>query len=171
MEERELQRKWREVLGSIKDQVLRACLPTDPSKLRLTGNTLFIEVDSKFKKNYVTRKFPKLREAVEKVLGPLSLQITELPLVEELERVAEEEAQEARIVVVGVGNGGINALSRIREAKLRGVKLVAMDTDSQLLSVTHVDEKLRLGTEITGGRSTGGMSPRGRPPPKRAPGR
>lgn len=162
MEERELQRKWREVLGSIKDQVLRACLPTDPSKLRLTGNTLFIEVDSKFKKNYVTRKFPKLREAVEKVLGPLSLQITELPLVEELERVAEEEAQEARIVVVGVGNGGINALSRIREAKLRGVKLVAMDTDSQLLSVTHVDEKLRLGTEITGGRSTGGDVSKGK---------
>ena len=160
--EKELQRKWREVLGYIKDQVLRACLPVDPSKVRLTGNVLVIEVDSKFKKNYVMRKLPKLREAVEGVLGPLSLQVTELPLVEELERVKEEPSQGARIVVVGVGNGGINALSRIREARLRGVKLVAADTDSQLLSVTHADEKVQLGPEVTGGRSTGGDVSKGK---------
>ncbi len=161
--EKELGQRWRQVLGAIRDQVLRACLPTDPAKVRHSGEALFIEVESKFKKNYVLRKLPKLREAVEAAFGPVEIQVTELPLVEELERREEEEAAPgARIVVVGVGNGGINALARIRETGLRGVRLVAMDTDSQLLSVCRADDKLQLGAEVTGGRSTGGDHHRGK---------
>ncbi|NOX44251.1 MAG: cell division protein FtsZ [Caldiserica bacterium] len=161
--EKELGQRWRQVLGAIRDQVLRACLPADPAKVRHSGDVLFIEVESKFKKNYVLRKLPKLREAVEAAFGPVKIQVTELPLVEELERREEEEAAPgARIVVVGVGNGGINALARIRETGLRGVRLVAMDTDSQILSVCRADDKLRLGPEVTGGRSTGGDHHKGK---------
>ncbi len=161
--EKELGQRWRQVLGAIRDQVLRACLPVDPAKVRYSGDTLLIEVESKFKKNYVLRKLPKLREAVEAAFGPVEIQVTELPLVEELERREEEEAGPgARIVVVGVGNGGINALARIRETGLRGVRLVAMDTDSQILSVCRTDDKLQLGAEVTGGRSTGGDHRKGK---------
>ncbi len=159
--EKEFHLKWRRVLGALKDQVLRACLPADPAKIRVSGDVLVIEVESKFKKNYVLRKLPKLQAAVEEVFGPLTVQVTELPLVEEMERAAEEEPG-AQIVVVGVGNGGINALGRIREAGLRGVRTIAVDTDSQLLSVCRADEKLELGREVTGGRSTGGDHKKGK---------
>lgn len=158
--EKELQRRWRRVLGALRDQVLRACLPSDPAKVRVSGDLIVIEVESKFKKNYVLRKLPKLRAAVEEVFGPLKIQVTELPLVEEMDRAGEEAG--ATIVVVGVGNGGINALGRIREAGLRGVRTIAVDTDSQVLSVCRADRKLEIGRELTGGRSTGGDHKRGR---------
>jgi cell division protein FtsZ len=48
------------------------------------------------------------------------------------------------------------------EAGLTGVRLVAADTDTQLLSVSRATEKLVLGEEITRGRGTGGDVDKGR---------
>jgi len=84
--DREFLRRWRQVLANIRDQMLRACLPSDPSKVHLHGDTLTVEVDSAFKKSYILRKLPKLTEAVEKVFGPVKVEVGEPPLVEELER-------------------------------------------------------------------------------------
>ncbi len=153
--DREFLRRWRQVLANIRDQMLRACLPSDPSKVHLRGDTLTVEVDSAFKKSYILRKLPKLTEAVEKAFGPVKVEVGEPPLVEELER-GEGRGPGVRITVVGIGAGGINALGRIRAAGVQGVQLVAMDTDSQLLSAAKADLRIQLGEGLTRGRSTGG---------------
>ncbi|MGC9529469.1 MAG: cell division protein FtsZ [Candidatus Bipolaricaulaceae bacterium] len=157
----ELAQLWKQLLAQVQDRMLRACLPTSGEKVHLDRDTLVIEVDSAFKKRYVQRKLPKLREAARALWGPVEVRVTELPLIEEMER-AEAPAPPAHILVVGVGDGGINALERMREAGLYGVRLVAADTDAQVLSISHADQKLQLGRDITRGRGTGGDPEKGR---------
>jgi len=158
-----LGQKWRQVREAISDRMLLACLPVSPEKVHLEGGVLTIEVDSAFKKRYVLRKLPKLREAVAGALGATEIRITELPLIEEMERAQQPPPTPgANLMVIGVGAGGINALERMLEAGLTGVRLVAADTDTQLLSVSRATEKLVLGEEITRGRGTGGDVDKGR---------
>lgn len=153
--------KWRQVLAGLQDRVLRACLPASSDKVHLEREVLLVEVDSAFKKNYCLRKLAKLQEAVEPLFGAVEVRVTELPLIEEMER-REVPTQPARILVIGVGDGGINVLERMREVHLYGVKLVAVDTDSQVLSVTRVEQRLGFGRDVTRGRSTGGDPEKGR---------
>lgn len=63
-----------------------------------------------------------------------------------------------RIKVVGVGGSGGNALSRMRRAKIRGVDLVAINTDLQDLRKTKADLRLQIGKKLTQGLGTG-MNP------------
>ncbi|MCD6128863.1 hypothetical protein J7J35_04045, partial [Candidatus Bipolaricaulota bacterium] len=153
--------KWRRVLASIQDGMLRACLPTSAEKIRLERGVLVVEVDSTFKKRYAQRKLIKLLEAARDVFDVTEIRITELPLIEEMER-KESPTPPANILVIGVGDGGINALERMREAGLTGVRLVAADTDSQVLSISRAHEKLQLGADVTKGRGTGGDVEKGR---------
>ena len=157
----DLGRRWRQVLSEIRDAMLRACLPTSPEKIHLERDVLVVEVDSSFKKRYVQRKLPKLLEAARKVFDVSEVRATELPLIEEIQR-HKEPPPTANILVIGVGDGGINALERMYEAGLTGVRLVAADTDSQVLSISRAQEKLQLGVEVTKGRGTGGDVERGR---------
>jgi cell division protein FtsZ len=158
-----LGQKWRQVREAISDRMLLACLPVSPEKVHLEGGVLTIEVDSAFKKRYVFRKLPKLKEAVAGALGAAEIRITELPLIEEMERAQQPPPTPgANLMVIGVGAGGINALERMLEAGLTGVRLVAADTDTQLLSVSRATEKLVLGEGLTRGRGTGGDVDKGR---------
>ncbi|MCX7750725.1 MAG: cell division protein FtsZ [Candidatus Bipolaricaulota bacterium] len=167
----ETAQKWRDVLAGVRDQMLRACLPIAPDKVRRERDALVIEIDSPYKREYVLRKLPKLREAVEAVFGPVAVQVVEprreakLPFEEpEPPRPVPAPAPEpppevktpARILVLGIGGGGVNALHRMREAKLAGVRLAALDTDRQVLAGFHGGTSLLLGERITGGRSAGG---------------
>ena len=61
----------------------------------------------------------------------------------------------AVIKVVGIGNGGINAMNRVIHSGLRGVEFVAIDTDSQALSISEADIKLEIGRELTRGLGAG----------------
>jgi len=153
--------KWRRVLASIQDGMLRACLPTSAEKIHLERGVLVVEVDSTFKKRYAQRKLVKLLEAARDAFDVTEIRITELPLIEEMER-KESPTPPANILVIGVGDGGINALERMREAGLTGVRLVAADTDSQVLSISRAHEKLQLGADVTKGRGTGGDVEKGR---------
>jgi len=135
--------------------LLRACLPTSVDKVQLRQGQLVLVVDSHFKRDYCNRKLPKLTELVRQHFGEVELRISELPLIEEMERADAGPPSTAQIVVVGLGAGGINALDRMREARLRGVRLVAADTDSQQLFVSKVEHKIQLGRGVTRGRSTG----------------
>ncbi len=157
----DLGRRWRQVLSEIKDDMLRACLPTSPEKIHLERDVLVVEVDSPFKKRYVQRKLPKLLEAARKAFEVSEVRATEFPLIEEMRR-QEAPAPAANILVIGVGDGGINALERMYEAGLTGVRLVAADTDSQVLSISRAHEKLQLGAGVTRGRGTGGDVDKGR---------
>ena len=63
-----------------------------------------------------------------------------------------------KIKVVGIGGSGGNAISRMAKAKIKGVELIALNTDAQDLKMTKADIKLRIGEEITQGLGTG-MNP------------
>ncbi len=62
----------------------------------------------------------------------------------------------ARIMVVGVGGGGGNAVGRMVRAGLVGVELVAMNTDAQVLEMIEAHRHLQLGAKRTGGLGAGG---------------
>lgn len=63
-----------------------------------------------------------------------------------------------KIKVVGVGGSGSNAVSRMMQCDIRGVELIALNTDAQDLAKTKADLKLQIGKEITQGLGTG-MNP------------
>lgn len=64
----------------------------------------------------------------------------------------------ARIKVVGVGGGGGNAISRMIDAKIKGVEFVAINTDSQALHHSKAGEKVHIGKNLSKGLGAG-MNP------------
>jgi cell division protein FtsZ len=165
----EFAQKWRQLLGEVQDRMLRACLPVPIGKVRRERGALLIEIESSFKKEYVQRKMGKLVEAVRTVFGELEVHLVDpgderqLPFGEATEvsspqktSLVREAVTPARILVLGIGGGGINALARMREARLAGVRLAALDTDRQVLSAFRSGSSLLLGERVTHGRSTGG---------------
>jgi cell division protein FtsZ len=64
----------------------------------------------------------------------------------------------SKIKVVGLGGSGGNALSRMKKCKIKGVELIAMNTDAQDLSKTRADFKIRIGKKATQGLGAG-MNP------------
>ena len=64
-----------------------------------------------------------------------------------IQPVAKRKAEghyEARIVVVGVGNYGVNVVNSLIEAQVGGVEFVAMDTDGQKLRESLSEKVLHL---------------------------
>lgn len=59
------------------------------------------------------------------------------------------------IKVVGVGNGGCNAVNRMIEDGLEGVSFIAMNTDAQALYRSNAETRLVLGEATTGGLGAG----------------
>ena len=163
MEEQEYKEQWKAVLDAIDDRILRACLPKNPEAVSLGADEIRIAVDSEFKKEYCLRKRDKLAAAVARVLGPRKVMIGEPPLVERARQAAPPHVgTNARIAVLGIGDGGVNAIDRMRAERLGGVRLIAVDTDKQVLGISRADETLQLGMDITGGRGTGGDEEKGR---------
>jgi len=62
----------------------------------------------------------------------------------------------ADIVVAGVGGGGMNAINRMIEAHVRGVRFVAMNTDAQVLTLSQSPSCICLGQHHTKGLGAGG---------------
>lgn len=62
----------------------------------------------------------------------------------------------ARLMVVGVGGGGGNAVDRMMRAGLQGVELVAVNTDAQVLAIVQAHQHLQIGRKLTGGLGAGG---------------
>ncbi|MBM3729701.1 MAG: cell division protein FtsZ [Actinobacteria bacterium] len=62
----------------------------------------------------------------------------------------------AKLVVVGVGGGGCNAVDRMIDAGVRGVEFYAINTDAQqLIAHSSADVTLVIGSELTGGLGAG----------------
>ncbi|GIU68563.1 MAG: cell division protein FtsZ [Candidatus Pacearchaeota archaeon] len=74
-----------------------------------------------------------------------------------IERELEEliKKQTAKIKVVGVGGGGGNSLSRMKEIGIKGGELIAINTDAQDLLYTNADYKILIGKELTQGLGAG----------------
>lgn len=64
----------------------------------------------------------------------------------------------AKIKVVGVGGSGLNAVSRMARCDIKGVELIAINTDAQDLAKSRAQIKLRIGRKITQGLGAG-MNP------------
>jgi len=63
-----------------------------------------------------------------------------------------------KIKVVGVGGSGSNAVSRMMRCKIKGVELIAINTDTQDLNKTRAHIKIRIGKSLTKGLGSG-MNP------------
>ncbi len=69
------------------------------------------------------------------------------------QRMSEEGA---RIVVIGAGGGGSNAVDRMIKARVAGVEFVAANTDMQALDHSLAPLQIRLGEQVTRGLGSGG---------------
>eukprot|EP00980_Cylindrotheca_fusiformis_P008282 scaffold1736_cov127-Cylindrotheca_fusiformis.AAC.96 len=67
-----------------------------------------------------------------------------------------------KIMVVGVGGAGGNALNNMVTKKLNGVDFVALNTDAQHLSTNKASNKVQLGAELTKGLGCGANPEAGR---------
>ncbi|MGA8179606.1 MAG: cell division protein FtsZ, partial [Desulfobacterales bacterium] len=61
----------------------------------------------------------------------------------------------AKIMVIGVGGAGGNAINNMIDSKLQGVKFIAANTDSQALEVSKAPLKLQIGEQLTQGLGAG----------------
>src|SRR4051812_49445809 len=62
----------------------------------------------------------------------------------------------ARIVVIGVGGGGSNAVNRMIQAGVRGIEFAAVNTDLQALHRSEAPIRIGLGEKLTRGLGAGG---------------
>lgn len=79
------------------------------------------------------------------------------PEIKEIDNELAEllKKQSAKIKVIGVGGGGNNSLSRMREIGIRGGELIAINTDAQDLLYANADQKILIGKELTQGLGAG----------------
>jgi cell division protein FtsZ len=60
-----------------------------------------------------------------------------------------------RIVVIGVGGGGGNAINNMVAAGLEGPRFIVANTDAQALAASGADHRIQLGTKLTDGIGAG----------------
>ncbi|OGZ79170.1 MAG: cell division protein FtsZ [Candidatus Staskawiczbacteria bacterium RIFOXYD2_FULL_37_9] len=60
-----------------------------------------------------------------------------------------------QIKVVGVGGSGSNTVSRMVKFEIKGVELIAVNTDAQALHFSTANQKILIGKEVTKGLGTG----------------
>jgi cell division protein FtsZ len=61
----------------------------------------------------------------------------------------------AKLIVVGVGGGGCNALNNMVDAGIQGVEFIAVNTDVKSLSTCKAPLKIQIGTKLTEGLGAG----------------
>lgn len=72
-----------------------------------------------------------------------------------LEIMTNEAESSAKIIVIGVGGAGNNAVNRMVEETIGGVEFVGVNTDSQALTLCKAPTVLQIGEKITKGLGAG----------------
>lgn len=72
-----------------------------------------------------------------------------------LEIKTNESEAAARIIVVGVGGGGNNAVNRMVDEQVAGVELIAVNTDKQCLQLCKAPTLMQIGDKLTKGLGAG----------------
>lgn len=67
----------------------------------------------------------------------------------------------AKILVVGVGGGGNNAVNRMVDEGVKGVDFLGVNTDKQALDSCKAPELLQIGEKLTKGLGAGGVPEKG----------
>lgn len=68
-----------------------------------------------------------------------------------LEIMTNEAESSAKIIVIGVGGAGNNAVNRMVEEAIGGVEFVGVNTDKQALTLCKAPTVLQIGEKITKG--------------------
>ena len=72
-----------------------------------------------------------------------------------LEIKTNESEAAARIIVVGVGGGGNNAVNRMIDEQIAGVEFIAVNTDKQALQLCKAPTFMQIGEKLTKGLGAG----------------
>lgn len=67
------------------------------------------------------------------------------------------DAPKPKIIVVGLGGGGCNAVNRMIEFGMKGVEFIACNTDHQALESSLAEKTIQLGPKCTRGLGAGGL--------------
>ena len=62
----------------------------------------------------------------------------------------------ARIIVIGVGGAGNNAVNRMIEDSINNVEFYVLNTDKQALSLSKAKNRITIGKDVTKGLGAGG---------------
>lgn len=72
-----------------------------------------------------------------------------------IEIESKEEKTPAKILVIGVGGAGNNAVNRMIDENVEGVELIAVNTDKQALALNKATTKIQIGEKLTKGLGAG----------------
>lgn len=72
-----------------------------------------------------------------------------------LEIKTNESDAAAKIIVVGIGGGGNNAVNRMIDEQIVGVEFIAINTDKQALQLSKAPTLMQIGDKITKGLGAG----------------
>lgn len=75
-----------------------------------------------------------------------------------IEIMNEQLLDEPKILVIGIGGGGNNALDRMIGSNIKGAEYAAMNTDIQVLNACHAEKIIQLGKKLTKGYGAGADS-------------
>ena len=68
----------------------------------------------------------------------------------------EDFSDEVKITLIGVGGAGSNTADRILSMNMKGIKIIAANTDAQHLELVNAHQKILLGKSVTRFRGSGG---------------
>lgn len=81
-------------------------------------------------------------------------------------KLAEEQfglnIKKAKIVVVGCGGAGQNAVTRLTEMGIQGASTISLNSDAKALAIGKADKKILIGKELTRGLGCGGYPEMGK---------
>ena len=72
-----------------------------------------------------------------------------------LEIMSNEELAHAKILVIGVGGAGNNAVNRMVDESIEGVELIGINTDKQALDLCKAATRVQIGERLTKGLGAG----------------
>ena len=74
-----------------------------------------------------------------------------------LEIKINESENSARIIVIGVGGAGNNAVNRMIEENIAGVEFIGINTDKQALQFCKASTAMQIGEKLTKGLGAGSL--------------
>ncbi len=66
-----------------------------------------------------------------------------------------EPDSKAKIIVIGIGGAGNNAVSRMVDENMHGVEFIGVNTDKQALDLCKAPKHIQIGAKLTGGLGAG----------------
>ena len=72
-----------------------------------------------------------------------------------LEIMSNEELAQAKILVIGVGGAGNNAVNRMVDEAIEGVELIGINTDKHALDLWKAPTRVQIGEKLTKGLGAG----------------